>query len=67
MTGCRVCSTSRLARSTGSIARARWISPSRSYSSMVANAAMTGRDGIRLPALPHDPLRDLLSARGVLG
>ncbi|MFC4051818.1 P1 family peptidase [Actinomadura syzygii] len=28
--------------------------------------AMTGRDGHRSPALPHDRLRDLLTARGVL-
>ena len=34
--------------------------------SMVANAAMTGRDGVTVLALPHERLCELLAVRGVL-
>ena len=33
---------------------------------LVANEEMTGRDGNRTPALPHDRVRDLLAARNAL-
>lgn len=33
---------------------------------LLAARTMTGRDGHRSPALPHDRLRELLAARGVL-
>ena len=34
--------------------------------SMVANETMSGRDGVTVRALPHDRLRELLRAHGVL-
>ncbi len=43
-----------------------WASEEAVIDSMIANQSMTGRDGIVVPALPHDALRELLRRHGRL-